>query len=283
MGLFRRKTTVEDAVRSHLERLGISPFWLRSALDAIHHCEKSRQFEPVFGVAGPAPARSVVALMGLEPFLRGEIDWSISPSESPLWVGSVGDLHDEIFDATAKRFLELYSSADNPAMRPEVEDAIRNAAEEAPVVKGRERGDQQVVSTGLEALGMAGYVWRVAESRAHTTDLNLRADLMKEVEAVVAFCADPSGPNTVGRAAGEIVRRELLLGSGSPGGWSTGGEFLRRGFRFADRHLWPDAEAPRKARWGGFVFGVALFEVDESLARRRAWSERNRRAAAAAR
>ena len=37
------------------------------------------------------------------------------------------------------------------------------------------------VDTGLEALGMAGYVWRVAESRAHTTDLNLRADLMKQL------------------------------------------------------------------------------------------------------
>jgi hypothetical protein len=274
VGFFRRKTTIEDAVRSHLERLGISPFWLRSALDAIRYCEAGNEFEPVFSVAGPAPARSVVALMGLEPFVRREIDWSISPSESPLWVGSVGDLHDEIFDATAERFLELYSSTENPTIRPELEDAIRLAVAEASVDT-----DEEGFSRGLWALGSAGYVWRVAERRARTTDLNLRADLMKEIEAVVASCVDLSDRRTVGRAAAEIVRRELLLGSGSPGGWSTGGEFLRRGFRFADRHLWPDAQAPRKARWDLFVFGVALYDVDECLGRSPAWSARNRRLA----
>ena len=283
VGFFRRKTTTEDAVRRHLERLGISPFWLRSALDAIRYCEAGNEFEPVFSVAGPAPARSVVALMGLEPFVRREIDWSISPSESPLWVGSVGDLHDEIFDATAERFLELYLSPENPTIRPELEDAIRLAVEEAVVGLDREAADEQDFSRGLWALDSAGYVWRVAESRAQTTDLNLRADLLKEVEAVVASSARPSDHRTVGRAASEIVRRDLLLGSGSPGGWSTGGEFLRRGFRFADRHLWPDGEAPRKARWDLFVFGVALYEVDECLGRRPAWSARNRRLSAAAR
>jgi hypothetical protein len=283
VGFFRRKTKAEDAVRSHLDRLGISSFWLRSALDAIRYCEAGNEFEPVFSVAGPAPARSVVALMGLEPFVRGEIDWSISPSESPLWVGSVGDFHDDLFDATVERFLELYSSAENPTIHPELEDAIRTAVEEASVEIGREEVDEQDLSRGLWAIGSAGYVWRVAERRAQTTDLNLRADLMKEVEAAVASCADPSDHRSVGRAAGEIVRRELLLGSGSPGGWSTGGEFLRRGFRFADRRLWPDAGAPKKARWNLFVFGVALYEVDECLARQPAWSARNRRLAAASR
>jgi hypothetical protein len=278
VGLFTRKTKVEDTVRGHLERLGISSFWLRSALDAIRYCESGNEFEPVFSVAGPAPARSVVALMGLEPFVRREIDWSISPSESPLWVGSVGDLHDDVFDSTAERFLELYSSAENPTIRPELETAIRNAVAEASV-----ETDEDDFSCGLWALGSAGYVWRVAERRAQTTDLNLRADLMKEVEAVMASCVDLSDRRTVGRAAAEIVRRELLLGSGSPGGWSTGGEFLRRGFRFADRCLWPDAEAPKKARWDLFVFGVALYDVDECLGRRPAWSARNRRLSAASR
>jgi hypothetical protein len=279
VGFFRRKTTTDDAVRSHLERLGISSFWLRSALDAIRHCESGNDFEPVFSVSGPAPARSVVALMGLDPFVRCEIDWSISPSESPLWVGSVGDLQDEVFDATAERFLELYSSAENPTIRPELEDAIRTAVEDAADESAREAVDEQDLSRGLWALGSAGYVWRVAERRAQTTDLNLRADLMKEVEAVVASWVDLSDRRTVGRAAAEIVRRELLLGSGSPGGWSTGGEFLRRGFRFADRHLWPDAQAPRKARWDLFVFGIALYDVDECLGRSPAWSARNQRLA----
>ena len=97
-------------LQGHLERLGVSSFWLRSALDAIRYCEQGDFFQPVFSVAGPAPARSVVALMRLEPFVRGEIDWTISPSESPFWVGSVGELQDELFDATASRFLDLYWS-----------------------------------------------------------------------------------------------------------------------------------------------------------------------------
>jgi hypothetical protein len=283
VGLFRRKTRIEDAVRDHLERLGISPFWLRSALDAIRYCERAEPFEPVFSVAGPAPARSVVALMDLERFVRLEIDWTISPSESPLWVGSVGDLQDEIFEATAERFLELYSSAENPTIRPELEKAIRTAIRETPVETGGDAVHEPEAARGLWALGSAGYVWRVAESWAQTTDLNLRADLAKEVEAVVApYASDPSDERVLGRAAGEILSRNLLLGSGSPGGWSTGGEFLRRGFRFADQHLWPGAQVPRKARWDAFVFGVALYEADESLARQPAWSRRHRRVSAAA-
>jgi hypothetical protein len=282
VGLFRRKIRIEDPVRDHLERLGISPFWLRSALDAIHYCEQGEPFEPVFSVAGPAPARSVVALMDLERFVRSEIDWTISPSESPLWVGSVGDLQDEIFDATAELFHELYSSTENPTIRPELETAIRAAAQEALAESSREI-DEREASRGLWVLGSAGYVWRVAESRAQTTDLNLRADLVKEVEAVVApYALDPSDNRVFALAAGEIVRRNLLLGSGSPGGWSTGGEFLRRGFRFADQLLWPGGEVPRKARWDAFVYGVALYEVDECLARRPAWSSVRRPARAKA-
>jgi hypothetical protein len=283
VGFFRRRTSSEDLVRGHLERLGISPFWLRSALDAIRHCEQGEPFEPVFSIAGPAPARSVVALMDLEPFVRSEIDWTVSPSESPLWVGSVGDLQDEVFEATTERFVELYSSAENPTIRPELERAIRElrTAIQVELVDGL---DHQETSARLWSLGSAGYVWRLAESRAQTSDHNLRADLVKEVEAVVApFASDPSDDRIFGPAAAEIVRRNLLLGSGSPGGWATGGEFLRRGFRFADRMLWPDAEAPRKARWDAFVFGVALYEVDQSLARRSAWSARHRRLSASAR
>jgi hypothetical protein len=283
VGIFKRRTGSEDLVRGHLERLGVSPFWLRSALDAIRYCERGEPFEPVFSIAGPAPARSVVALLSLEPFVRGEIDWTISPSESPLWVGSVGDFQDEVFEATAGRFRELYSSPENPTIRPELESAIRELRTAIQMDLGDDLDDQET-SRGLWSLGSAGFVWRVAESHAQTSDHNLRADLVKEVEAVVApFASDPSEDGIFGRAAAEIVRRNLLLGSGSPGGWATGGEFLRRGFRFADRLLWPDAEVPRKARWDAFVFGVALYEVDESLARRPAWSARHRRLAAPAR
>lgn len=268
MGLFRRRTTLEEVLRGHLERLGVSSFWLRSALDAIHYCEQGDFFQPVFSAAGPAPARSVVALMRLEPFVRGEIDWTISPSESPFWVGSVGDLQDELFDATASRFLDLYWSEGNPSVRPDLEAALRDmvklARDEPTAVRHED------ARRALLALGSGGYVWRVAESTARTTDLNLRADLVKEVGAVVAsFPRGDSDERLLAWAATECVSRDLLFGSASPGGWAAGGEFLRRGFRFTEQHVFPDDLAlPLKDRWYAFSFGVALYDVDAFLATR---------------
>jgi hypothetical protein len=281
VSLFRRRTSTEELVRGHLDRLGVSPFWFRSAVDAIRYCEQGEYFQPVFSVAGPAPARSVVALMNLEPFVRSEIDWTVSPSESPFWVGSVGDLQDDLFDATAKRFLDLYWADQNPAVRPDLEAALRVMAAAVKDTLSEEAAAalDDAGWRALWAVGSAGYVWRVAESAVQTTDLNRRADLAREVEEVVAS-ASPSTPDehVLGWAAGECVRRDLLFGSGSPGGWTAGGEFLRRGFRFVNRHLVPEeAVVPRKERWYAFSFGVALYEVDDRLAKRPAWSSRHAR------
>jgi hypothetical protein len=280
VGLFRRRASTEELVRGHLERLGVSPFWLRSALDAIRYCEQAEYFQPVFSVAGPAPARSVVALMDLEPFVCGEIDWMVSPSESPFWVGSIGDLEDDLFDATAKRFLDLFWSDDNPSVRPDLEAAlgVMGALIEDPLPEEAAAALDEGSRRALWALASAGYVWRVAESAAQTSDLNRRADLAREVEAVVASASPgASDEGILGWAASECVRRDLLLGSGSPGGWAGGGEFLRRGFRFVDDHVVPeDTVLPRKERWYAFSFGVALREVDECLIRRPAWSGRYR-------
>ena len=258
-------------LQGHLERLGVSSFWLRSALDAIRYCEQGDFFQPVFSVAGPAPARSVVALMRLEPFVRAEIDWTISPSESPFWVGSVGELQDELFDATASRFLDLYWSEDNPSVRPDLEAAFRDmvsfAENELPGATPAQNEDARHL---LSALGSGGYVWRVAESTARTTDLNLRADLVKEVEAVVASFPDSEPEERLlAWAATECVNRNLLFGSASPGGWAAGGEFLRRGFRFAERHVFSeDVTLPLKDQRYAFSFGVALYDVDAFLATR---------------
>ena len=280
VGLFKRKTSIEELVRGHLDRLEVSPFWFRSALDAIRYCEQGEYFQPVFSLAGPAPARSVVALMNLEPFVRREIDWTVSPSESPFWVGSIGNLQDDLFDATAKRFLELYWSDQNPSVRPDLEAALRVMARTLEEALSDEVAAplDEAGWRDLWALGSAGYVWRVAESFVQTTDLNRRADLSREVEAVVASAPSPdaSDDHILGWGAGECVRRELLFGSGSPGGWAAGGEFLRRGFRFVIRQLVPeDAIFLRKEGWYAFSFGVALYEVDECLAKRPAWSSRH--------
>lgn len=274
MGLFKRQASAERLVRDHVERLGVSSFWLRSALDAIRYCEQGEYFQPVFSVAGPAPARSVIALMRLEPFVRAEIDWTVSPSESPFWVGSVGDLRDELFDQTTQRFLELYWSDQNPTAAPAFEPALRSMAGvvEASLREGTDAELDDETSRGIWALGAAGYVWRVAESGVRTSDLNLRADLAREIDAVVDSLPPRETADehdVLAWAASECVRRSLLFGSGSPGGWAGGGEFLRRGFRFADQQVVSEgATIPRQDRWYAFSFGVALYDVEECLARR---------------
>jgi hypothetical protein len=271
--LFKRRFTTEELLRGHLKRLGVSAAWLPSARDAIRCCEERDYFQPVFSVAGPAPARSVIALMRLEPFVRGEIDWSVSPSESPFWVGSAGDLDDEPFTETSQRFVDLYWLGGSPSLGHDFEAALCTmvAVVEESLATGRRRELDAEARRGLCALGSAGYLWRVAESTTQTSDLNLRADLVKEVEAVIDSFPEEeaSRDRLIPWAAAECVRRNLLFGSGSPGGWAAGSEFLRRGFRFADRHVVPEGTAvPRKERWYAFVFGVALYDIDECLARR---------------
>ena len=269
----KRKPGTEELLRGHLERLGVSSFWLPSALDAIRYCEQGDYFQPVFSVAGPAPARSVIALMRLEPYVRAEIDWNVSPSESPFWVGSLGDPSDELFEETTERFVDLYSSEKNPARALAFDDVLRSmtaAIGESLSVRGSTELDGESWRS-IWSLGSGGYVWRVAESDARTSDVNLRADLAKEVEAIVESfpLKDGSYERVLDWASAECVRRNLLLGTGSPGGWASGGEFLRRGFRLVNRQVVPEGVTiPRDERWYAFSFGVALFDVDECLARR---------------
>ena len=186
VGLFSRRTRLEDVLREHLERLGVSSFWLRSALDAIHYCEQGDFFQPVFSVAGPAPARSVVALMRLEPFVRGEIDWTISPSESPFWVGSVGELQDELFDATASRFLDLYWSDRNPSVRPDLDAAFRDMITLRRVSCPRRHPPR--TRTHATAFGRLARpdTYGGSQKTPSDSDLDPRAALEKEVAAVVA-------------------------------------------------------------------------------------------------
>jgi hypothetical protein len=44
---------------------------------AIAHCERGDPREPMLTGAGPMPARSIVALLGVESFVEGGIDWSV--------------------------------------------------------------------------------------------------------------------------------------------------------------------------------------------------------------
>jgi len=192
---------------------------------------------------------------------------------------------DDLFDATGKRFLDLYWSDQNPSVRPDIDAALHAMATTVQKTLSDETAGAVDYAgwRGIWALGSAGYVWRIAESGARTTDLNRRADLAREVEAVVASGPpEASDEHVLGWAAGECVRRNLLFGSGSPGGWAGGGEFLRRGFRFVNRHLVPEDDVvPRQEGWYAFSFGVALYEVDECLAKKPAWSSRRTKPSAA--
>lgn len=281
VGLFKRRMKTEELLGGHLERLGVSAVWLQSAKDAIRYCEKGEYFQPIFSVAGPAPARSVIALMRLEPFVQREIDWSVSPSESPFWVGFVGDVNEELFTETAKRFVDLYWSDRNPSVAQALEAAL--GAMVSDVVQSlSERSEDELdakASRGIRALGSAGYVWRAAESGVQSGDLNLRADLAKEVDAVVSsFPETTPRDRLLARAASECVRRNLLFGSGSPGGWAAGGEFLRRGFRLTERHVVPEGTAiPHAERWYAFSFGIALYDVHGRVGRTPASKSRRSR------
>jgi hypothetical protein len=44
-----------------------------------------------------------------------------------------------------------------------------------------------------------------------------------------------------------------------------------------DRHVVPeDAAVPSKERWYAFSFGIALYEVDDCMARSAAWAARDK-------
>jgi hypothetical protein len=73
MRLFRSKAN--DLLEQHLRRTGIDEIWWPHAKTAITFCEARRWFEPVLSAEGLLDSRDVVALLGLEPFVRGGIDW----------------------------------------------------------------------------------------------------------------------------------------------------------------------------------------------------------------
>ena len=73
--MFRGKP--KRLVQQHLERRGLPQFWWQVAAAAIGYCEGDEPLEPLITGAGPMPARSVVALLGLEPFVEGGISWSL--------------------------------------------------------------------------------------------------------------------------------------------------------------------------------------------------------------
>ena len=129
----------------------------------------------------------------------------------------MGELQDELFDATASRFLDLYWSDRNPSVRPDLDAAFRDMiivaegelAEATPAQNEDTRHRRW-------ALGSAGYVWRVAESAARSSNLDLRAALEKEVEAVVAsFPKGEREERFLAWTATECVNRNLLFGSAS--------------------------------------------------------------------
>jgi hypothetical protein len=72
--MFNKK---KKLIRQQLERRGLLKAWWPTAESAIAQCELGNPLEPMLSGAGPMPARSMVALLGLEPFVEGGVDWSL--------------------------------------------------------------------------------------------------------------------------------------------------------------------------------------------------------------
>jgi hypothetical protein len=64
-------------IRQQLEQRGLLKAWWQTAEAAVAQCERGDPLEPMVTGAGPMPARSLVALLGLEPFVEGGVDWSV--------------------------------------------------------------------------------------------------------------------------------------------------------------------------------------------------------------
>jgi hypothetical protein len=73
--MFRSKQ--KKLIRQQLERRGLLRPWWQTAEAALAHCESGNPLEPMLSGAGPIPARSLVALLDLEPFIEGGVDWNL--------------------------------------------------------------------------------------------------------------------------------------------------------------------------------------------------------------
>jgi hypothetical protein len=64
-------------IRQQLRRRGLLSAWWPTAEAAITQCESGNPLEALPSGAGPVPARSIVALLRLEPFVEGSVDWTL--------------------------------------------------------------------------------------------------------------------------------------------------------------------------------------------------------------
>src|SRR4051794_9443875 len=74
MRLFRGRA--DALIEQHLESTELHRGWWESAKAAIAYCEQGKWFEPVMSQDGVFAARDLVAQLGLEPFVRGGVDWN---------------------------------------------------------------------------------------------------------------------------------------------------------------------------------------------------------------
>jgi len=70
-----RRDKARRLIHEHLARRGLLEAWWPTAEAAIAQCEGGEPLVPMASGAGPVPARSVVALLSLESFVEGGLDW----------------------------------------------------------------------------------------------------------------------------------------------------------------------------------------------------------------
>lgn len=268
MRLFKSRAT--GLIEQHLEGLGIDPVWWPGVKTAIQLCEQKQWFETVFTAAGPAPARSVAALLKLEPFVRGGVDWDAHPN--PLLNIPINRaLFHERLDGTSERWHDLYERDANPTLsNPDLRQALdylRQVSEDVP------DGGADLSDSALNAvwsLGSAGYCWRLAEEQVHDGPRSTENDEYRDT--LHAMWADlpaelPRAEISLDRllswgaceTANRVQSRKLEVWKGCPGRWVLQFDYFQAGFeRVCGWVVGNDVRVSQPNLWYGWCFGFGL-------------------------
>lgn len=271
MRLFRSRATA--LVEQHLERKGIDEVWWPSAKAAIAHCEQRQWFEPVFTASGPVAARSVVALLELEPFVQGGVDWDAHPNPF-LNDPASRHFYDQRLNATIERWEELYGEEENSTLADtDLHQALvflRDLTAQSP---NEGASPTERALNVVWSLGSAGYCWRLAEEQVHGLP---DEDYLRKFNGIWrSFPEDPPRA-TVGRdrllfwgaaeAANRVQTKNFRPWDGCPGGFAVQFDYFEDGFARVCEGIVPDdVEISRPDLWYAWCFGITLRDSEHWL------------------
>lgn len=280
MPLFRSRATA--LLEQHLKRKGLDKVWWDSAKSAIAYCEEGDWFAPIVTASGPVEAHAVVRLLGLEPFVQGDVDWGAvarMPRNPFLQDEMSLQFFEERFERVRSRWDEIYGEDLNPTVARDdlgqalmfVTDLVAETPNEG--IPLDERGRRVVWS-----MGSGGYCWRLAEEQ---TEGPPREEYRQEIAAFMALCpdADAAGERVLGWGAGELTNSTLIpsyeadtgrpsvrIWGGCPGGFAVRFDFFERAVDYIAGGLVEEGvEVSRPDLVYAYTFGLALRDVERWL------------------